>query len=64
MYNNQKGANMQNLTQMDDVAILNALFDIAAIEADEYGELTWQDEQDYQQLDRELSCRRDHGRSH
>jgi hypothetical protein len=45
---------MKNLTQMDDTTILNALFDIAAIEADEYGELTWQDEQDYQALDFEL----------
>ena len=42
---------MENLTQLDDVTILNALFDIAAIESDEYGELTWQDEQDYQALD-------------
>jgi hypothetical protein len=48
---------MLSLTQMDDVTILNALFDIAAIEADEYGELTWQDEQDYQKLDWELSKR-------
>ena len=45
---------MENLTQMDDVTILNALFAIAAIESDEYSELTWQDEQDYQSLDWEM----------
>jgi len=45
---------MENLTKLSDTTILNALFDIAAIEADEYGELTWQDEQDYQKLDMEL----------
>ena len=52
------------LSQMSDTAILNALFDIAAVEANgngEYGEgLTWQDEQDeqeYQRLDWELSKR-------
>ena len=45
---------MENLTQMDNVTILNALFDIAAIEADKYGELTWQDEQDYLALDWEI----------
>jgi len=45
---------MENLTQLSDTTILNALFDIAAIEAEEYGELTWQDEQDYRKLDMEL----------
>ena len=45
---------MENLTKLSDVTILNALFDIAAIEADKYGELTWQDEQDYQALDWEM----------
>ena len=45
---------MENLTQMDDVTILNAFFAIAAIEADEYGELTLQDEQDYLMLDWEI----------
>jgi hypothetical protein len=54
---------MENLTKLSDTAILNALFDIAAIEADEYGELTWQDEQDYKALNKELD-RRSHGRSH
>ena len=49
------------LSQMSDTAILNALFDIAAVEANsngEYGEeLTLQDEQEYQRLDWELSKR-------
>ena len=49
------------LSQMSDTAILNALFDIAAVEANgngEYGEgLTWQDEQEYQRLDWELGKR-------
>lgn len=49
---------MENISSMDDTAILNALFDIAAVEANsngEYGEeLTWQDEQEYQRLDWEL----------
>ncbi len=53
---------MKNLHQMSDTAILNALFDIAAVEANgngEYGEgLTQQDEQEYQRLDWELSKRR------
>jgi hypothetical protein len=35
---------MQNLQNMDDTTILNALFAIAAIEADEYSESTWQDD--------------------
>ncbi len=52
---------MKNLHQMSDTAILNALFDIAAVEANgngEYGEgLTQQDEQEYQRLDWELSKR-------
>jgi len=48
---------MENLTKLSDTTILNVLFDIAAIEADEYGELTWQDEQDYQALDWEMSKR-------
>ena len=50
---------MENLSSMSDTAILNALFDIAAVEANgngEYGEgLTLQDEQEYQRLDWELS---------
>ena len=50
------------LSQMSDTAILNALFDIAAVEANgngEYGEgLTLQDEQEYQRLDWELSKRK------
>ena len=49
------------LSQMSDTAILNALFDIAAVEDNgngEYGEgLTLQDEQEYQRLDWELSKR-------
>jgi len=48
---------MENLTKLSDTAILNALFAIAAIEADEYGELTWQDEYDYLALDWELEKR-------
>ena len=52
---------MENLSSMSDVTILNALFDIAAVEANgngEYGEgLTQQDEQEYQRLDWELSKR-------
>ena len=59
-----KGGNIMELSQMSDVAILNALFDIAAVEANgngeygEYGEgLTQQDEQEYQRLDWELSKR-------
>ena len=52
---------MENLSSMSDTAILNALFDIAAVEANsngEYGEkLTLQDEQEYQRLDWELSKR-------
>ena len=48
---------MENLNNMDDTTILNALFAIAAIESDEYSELTWQDEQDYQSLDWEMSKR-------
>ena len=59
--NQLKGANMENLSSMSDTAILNALFDIAAVEANsngEYGEkLTLQDEQEYQRLDWELSKR-------
>jgi len=44
---------MENISSMDDTAILNALFDIAAVEAN--GEkLTLQDEQDYEELDWEL----------
>lgn len=54
------------LTQMSDTAIINALFDIAAVEANgngEYGEeLTWQDEQEYKELNAALSLRRHHGR--
>jgi len=46
---------MESLQNMDDTTILNALFDIAAIEAE--GELTLQDEQDYQELDWEMSKR-------
>lgn len=50
------------LSQMSDTAILNALFDIAVIEANsngEYGEeLTHQDEQDYLKLDWELLKRK------
>ena len=46
---------MENLSQMSDTAILNALFDIAAVETNgngEYGEgLTLQDEREYQRLD-------------
>jgi hypothetical protein len=53
----KKGANMLNLTQLSDTAIINALFAIAVIEADEYGELTWQDERDYQALNWELDER-------
>ena len=57
---------MENLSSMSDTAILNALFDIAAVEANgngEYGErLTLQDEQDYWKLEVELSNRRHHGR--
>ena len=57
---------MENLSSMSDTAILNALFDIAAMEANgngEYGEgLTCQDEQDYKELDAILSCRSDYGR--
>jgi len=49
---------MENLSSMSDTAILNALFDIAEVEANgngEYGdELTLQDEQEYQRLDVEL----------
>ena len=49
---------MENLSSMSDTAILNALFDIAAVEANgdgEYGEgLSEQDEQEYQRLDWEL----------
>jgi hypothetical protein len=45
---------MENLTKLSDTILLNALFAIAAIEADGYGELTLQDEQDYQKLDTEL----------
>jgi hypothetical protein len=52
---------MENLTKLSDTTILNALFAIAAIEADEYGELTWQDEQDYWKLDWELYNRMGHG---
>jgi len=52
---------MENLSSMDDITILNALFDIAVVEANgngEYGEgLTQQDEQEYQRLDWELSKR-------
>jgi len=52
---------IMELSQMSDTAILNALFDIAAVEANgngEYGEgLTWQDEQEYQRLDWELGKR-------
>jgi len=45
---------MENLNSMSDTTIINTLFDIAAIEADEYGELTLQDEQDYLMLDWEI----------
>ena len=45
------------LSQMSDTAILNALFDIAAVEANG-DELTQQDEQDYWKLEVELSNRR------
>ena len=55
---------MENLSNLSDTAILNALFDIAAVEVDgngeygEYGEgLSEQDEQEYQRLDWELSKR-------
>mgnify|MGYP001592050465 CR=1 FL=1 len=47
---------MENLSSMSDTAILNALFNIAAVEANG-DELTLQDEQDYQRLDWELSKR-------
>jgi len=50
------------LSEMSDTAILNALFSIAAVEANsngEYGdELSEQDEQEYQRLDWELSKRK------
>ena len=53
---------MENLSSMSDTTILNALFAIAAVEADgngEYGDgLTLQDEQEYQRLDWELSKRK------
>ena len=48
------------LSQMSDTAILNALFDIAAVEGSG-DELTWQDEQEYQRLDWELYKRRGNG---
>jgi hypothetical protein len=52
---------MEHLSSMDDTVILNALFDIAEVEANgngEYGdELTLQDEQEYQKLDWELGKR-------
>ena len=55
--NQLKGANMENLSSMSDTTILNALFDIAAVEANG-DELTQQDEQDYWKLEVELSNRR------
>ncbi len=48
---------MENLSSMSDTTILNALFDIAAVEANG-DELTQQDEQDYWKLEVELSNRR------
>jgi hypothetical protein len=44
------------LSKMDDAAILNALFDIAAVEANG-DELMLEDEQDYWKLEVELSKR-------
>ena len=49
---------MENLSSMSDTAILNALFAIAAVEANGNGDkLSEQDEQEYQKLDWELSKR-------
>jgi len=47
---------MENISSMSGTAILNALFDIAAVEANGE-ELDWQDEQEYQILDGELGKR-------
>ena len=52
---------MENLSNLSDTAILNALFAIAAVEANGDG-LSEQDEQDYSKLEVELSNRRHHGR--
>jgi hypothetical protein len=52
----REASNMENISSMSGTAILNALFDIAAVEANGE-ELDWQDEQEYQILDGELGKR-------
>jgi len=53
---------MENISSMSDIAILNALFDIAAVEANG-DELSQQDEREYQRLDWELYRRMGDGTS-
>jgi hypothetical protein len=54
---------MENLSSMSDTAIINALFDIAAVEANGE-ELSQQDEREYQRLDWELNKRMGNDNSH